>query len=478
MYGGTSEGMDAAGGPWWTLGEASERADVSYAALEAWMKSGALPFQIAWREGASVRVVRATDLAALVPRAADAIEAEDGPTLGDRALRVGEFHSHIGEGGASDDDGELDVQDGEEPHEAELRREIERLRREVGELRADRGSLQAELRRSEMLREGARSRPVPARMSDEEAPETTRRSERALTAWSAAVAGLAIGLAGAAVWGELNGTVVEAAPPGGAAIARAEVEDPLDVGEDPPAVEDVEEPEERRPEAMLPFGPILDSGDQDAAAAAEPTVEEPNIAGPPPPAFPATLRDVDPTAYLNADEDESSCAFHVLWSDGDPRYRAALGPCIGSHNADGVTRGTHRVDGAACCAHHAFVERMTSATRDAAALRQLLAEAEASRADGVVPPLVRLRAERSAKRFLAHALRAELGSPSWAAAGLDDDSGDHAWALDPEGDPMRLSLASWVRVREDGELRRFELDLLLDEGPDGDQGLAFRWLDR
>ena len=231
------------------------------------------------------------------------------------------------------------------------------------------------------------------------------------------------------------------------------------------------------PAPVLPFEP---SPGEVSLVRSPPPAEEAldPPAGPVSSPFPVTLREIDPTAYVDAELEGDACAFHALWDDGGGRYRASLGPCIGSHNADGLVRGTHRVDGAACCAHHAFVERMTSATRDEDALGQLVAEAEASRAEGVVPPLLRLRAERSAQRFLGHALLARHGRPDWAAAGLDGDGGDHAWVLDPSGDPMRLSLHSWVVPREGDEPLRFELDLRMGDGPEGDRGLAFRWLER
>ena len=60
-----------------------------------------------------------------------------------------------------------------------------------------------------------------------------------------------------------------------------------------------------------------------------------------------TLREIDPTAYVDAELEGDACAFNALWDDGGG---AATGPhsgcCIGSHNADGLVRGTYRVDGA------------------------------------------------------------------------------------------------------------------------------------
>ncbi|MEC8513336.1 MAG: hypothetical protein VX015_14430, partial [Planctomycetota bacterium] len=64
---GPRDGLGATDEGWWTLGEAAERANVSHMALQVWINSGDLPCELAWREGASVRVVRPADLVALVP---------------------------------------------------------------------------------------------------------------------------------------------------------------------------------------------------------------------------------------------------------------------------------------------------------------------------------------------------------------------------------------------------------------------------
>lgn len=493
---------------WWTLGEASERADVAHRTLVDWMADGTLPFREAWREGSSVRVVLAGDLARLVPVVRGWRPEGSTSSLETRALHVGEPHSELGvprrsEEGEGDSALELDPPEDERPYEAELRREVERLRREVRELRATRGELQAELQRSELLRDRDRQTAERAAAGGVSMAPASDGGERALTAWSAAVAGIALGLAGAVLWSQTGGGIVEAAPRTGP-VMRANTESTADTST------------AAAPELPLPFEQALDGEDSiepaaqvsgaEAASvdsqrmelgmesgtepgvdpAADPVMSVPvEPMGPElpaeaaaPPAFPVTLAQVDPTAFLSRGHEESSCAFAVLWDEDGERYRAALGPCIGGHNTLGIARGSHRVDGAACCAHHAFVERMTSASRDVAALQGILEEADAARADGMVPPLVRLRAERSAKRFLEHALENELGRGAWSAAGLDDGTGDHLWEPDPSGDPMKLFLVSWVRMDEGEPLRAYRLELVLDDGPEGDRALSFGWLER
>ena len=465
---GTRDGLGATDEGWWTLGEAAERANVSHMALQVWINSGDLPCELAWREGSSVRVVRPAELAALVPGLV-LDPAANSSSLGDRALHMGEIHSKLGADAPDDLEASPAREEGEESHEAELRREVERLRKEVLELRSAR--MVAELRGEQRPPTQATGsvRPVPGPERSTSVPSSAPR----VPALRAAGLGLAIGLATAAGWSQLGGGVVEAAPPDESSVdAHVNVSDP-------PVHTGAAATLPAAPvwEATLPLQPIPAEPHLDSASRA--AVEA--LAAPPDPApagFPVTLREIDPTAYVDAKSEGAACAFHVLWDDGGDRYLSSLGPCIGGHNADGLVRGTHRVDGAACCAHHAFVERMTEATRDEEALRRLVAEAEASRAEGVVPPLLRLRAERSAKRFLGHALESKLGRSDWAAAGLDDDSGEHRWVLDPSGDALRLSLHSWVVSREGGDLLRFELELRLEDGPDGDQGLAFRWLEQ
>lgn len=188
--------------------------------------------------------------------------------------------------------------------------------------------------------------------------------------------------------------------------------------------------------------------------------------------LPLHLADLTPEAYrIRRGAQTAPCAFAEGLADPERRDEllSALGPCIGAHGEDGVPTGTHRVGGVNCCAHHAFVERMTRASRDESALRGIVEEASIAREDGQVPPLLRLRAERSALHFLRRL------AGRWASAGIDDGSMGHRWTV-PGSDPSRVQLTSWIRLDESGEPYRFELEIELLDGARGDALRDFRWL--
>lgn len=464
---GTRDGLGAMDGEWWTLGEASERANVSHMALQVWINSGQLTCDLALREGVSVRVVRSLEVAALVPGLLPEVPA-DGTASKERDSHEGEAHSILGSDAPHEAAVPLAIEAGEESHEAELRREVTRLRKEVLELRAAR--MAAEIRgegpRTIRSVSGGAAASTPAGTSARPAGSSRVPPLRA------AAFGLALGLVASAGVSQFDRSVVEAADPPVQVDLGLPIANLLEARTAPSTMS----PDVSVSEGRAPFSPRRIEQGVSARPPARggdivPETHAPTL-------FPVTLREVDATGYVDSGGSGPACAFHVLWVDGGERYRSALGPCFGSHNAEGLVQGSHRVDGAACCAHHAFVERMTGATRNEQALGQLVAEAEASRAEGVVPPLMRLRAERSARRFLGHALLAHAGLSSWAAAGLDGDAGEHVWALDPAGDPMRLTLRSWVVPQEGDVPMRFELDLRMDDGAEGDEALAFRWLER
>ena len=464
---GTGDGLGAMDGDWWTLGEASERANVSHMALQVWINSGQLTCELALREGVSVRVVRPLEVEALVPGLQPEVPAA-GTASKDRDSREGEPHSILGSDAPHEAAAPLAIEAGEEQHEAELRREVTRLRKEVLELRAARMTAEIRGEGPRTTRSVSRGAAAPSPAGTSARPAGPSR----VPPLRAAAFGLAIGLLASAGVAQLDRRVVEAADP------PVPVDDGLPIADLPEArtAPSTMSPEVPVSEGMAPSSPRRPEQVISARSLARwgetvPETQAPSL-------FPVTLREVDATGYGDSLGSGAACAFHVLWVDGGERYRSALGPCFGSHNADGLVQGSHRVEGAACCAHHAFVERMTGAIRNEQALGQLVAEAEASRAEGIVPPLMRLRAERSARRFLGHALLAHAGLSSWAAAGLDGDSGEHVWVLDPAGDPMRLTLRSWVVPQEGDVPMRFELDLRMDDGAEGDEGLAWRWLER
>jgi len=199
-------------------------------------------------------------------------------------------------------------------------------------------------------------------------------------------------------------------------------------------------------------------------------------------AVPARLRDVD-GLLRPAAPGVPVCALGARVHD-DPEIRRALGPCFGPLTADGsAVAGSHRVEGTACCSHHAFVERVSSGVTNPARMAALLAAAAQAERDGLVPPLLVIRAERSAARFL------RAGTGTWSAAGLDGDQEiategvSHAWALREgprkgpgEADAIRLELTSWVRIAPDDAPRSFRLVLDVTGAAPGDVLRSFDWL--
>ena len=208
----------------------------------------------------------------------------------------------------------------------------------------------------------------------------------------------------------------------------------------------------------------------------------------------ALLNDCAYTPFMTYQTNEETAA-------SGPSGALVLGPCFGPtrEGQSGVTAvpGTHRVGSVSCCKHHAFVERMTAAALDEAARLGLRSEAEAALGEGVLPPLFRLRANRSATRFLREETR------GWTSAGLDGIAGSpsaeeviHEWRLtddQPDGKAIRVELQSWIQpvvgfdpskssVRRVGSSRsatgmeRFRMVLLIQAAPDGDVLETFEWL--
>ena len=165
-----------------------------------------------------------------------------------------------------------------------------------------------------------------------------------------------------------------------------------------------------------------------------------------------------------------------------------LGPCYGTAGpeGDGVLA-TDRVGGVPCCKHHAAVQRLRGVAGDPRALEVATREAEQARRDGLVPPMLELRAERAAAPLVRHLLG------GWRSAGLDGWSAgrEHRWVEVPRGDDgaRRLELTSWVERGEDGVVARYRLTIELsggpwngpgsgpESGPGGDRALSFQWLD-
>ena len=221
---------------------------------------------------------------------------------------------------------------------------------------------------------------------------------------------------------------------------------------------------------------------------------------------PMALAELDRTLFARRSALLSDCAYTKLVAaaqSGDNLQGAlVLGPCFGptreGQSGSVAAPGTHRVGRVACCRHHAFVERMTGAAGDENARLGLQTEAKAAMGEGVLPPLFRLRANRSASRFVREETR------GWTSAGLDGAAGTtqseavhHEWKLSetqPKDGSIRVELTSWIQPvipfdaakfrspkaslkSEDGSMKHFHMQLLVQAAPDGDVLEGFEWLD-
>ena len=218
---------------------------------------------------------------------------------------------------------------------------------------------------------------------------------------------------------------------------------------------------------------------------------------------PMALAELDRTLFARRSALLSDCAYtEFVGADptGDgPSAALVLGPCFGPtrEGQSGLIAapGTHRVGNVACCRHHAFVERMTAAAHDETARFGLRTEAKLALGEGVLPPLFRLRANRSATRFVREETR------GWTSAGLDGIAGSanseeavHEWKLSdsqPTDGSIRVELVSWIqpvvpfdaakfasdksKSKADG-MKRFHMTLLVQAAPDGDVLEGFEWL--
>jgi len=183
-----------------------------------------------------------------------------------------------------------------------------------------------------------------------------------------------------------------------------------------------------------------------------------------------------PSASLDG---ESTCEYGA-GELATPSARFTLGGCWGALAADGAAvLATDRVQGVTCCKHHAAVQRLKGVASSPRALAVAHEEAEQATRDGLVPPMLELRAERSAL-LLARAL-----TGGWRAAGFDGPAQGraHRWALlRSEGGPAdghgaRLELESWIERGEDGSYATYRMVLELGESAAGDHALEFQWLE-
>ncbi len=183
-----------------------------------------------------------------------------------------------------------------------------------------------------------------------------------------------------------------------------------------------------------------------------------------------------------------------------PRARLVLGGCWGERAPGGAgVLATDRVQGVACCKHHAAVQRLKRVATVPRALTVASEEADQAIRDGLVPPMLELRADRSAL-LLARAL-----TGGWRASGFDGPAQDrvHQWRFasreqdEPgaaegsnradgadgnedgakDGIGARLELLSWLQRGEDGGFAAYRLVLELGGSTSEDRAVEFEWLD-
>ena len=524
----------------WSVGAAADRAGVTHNELIEWVRRGDLEVETIRRDGVEIRVVRAGDVAALAPAAAEGASRAGASAPAEPPERAGSTEDEVDPGapartpdhaaadadpipepaaalpvGGRGDLGETaDIgapaapapgRSGPAPAEGASAAALDALRDEVARLRAE---LDA-------------PRTPFAHLS---APPAFRR----MVALAAAVGAL-VGVAAGLLIGDIDGGGGrgEAAPDARrpAAVHAASPDASLGGADGPPAPLRPRAERAPSPAEAVDVPPVLD-GDgaidaqapDDGPSGIDPGSGAAGTSDAPPPATgvegggapapaadggdaaaiasrpliapPPWERDLDGPRYLDevavqGDGATEPCAYRALLAGEDAAPLLALGPCYGAPGAgeggEPRPRGTHRVAGVHACAHHAFVERVTRASRDADARTELAEEAEAALAQGLAPPLLRLRAERAAGAFLADIVGA------WVECGLDgrpprDGSrAQHAWTppriVRPEGGAraIEMTLRSWMRVEESGPLRAFEIDVVLVDGPRGDRLDGLRW---
>ncbi len=162
------------------------------------------------------------------------------------------------------------------------------------------------------------------------------------------------------------------------------------------------------------------------------------------------------------------CEMFILTAEGQP-LREVLGPCLGSWNpADDAVAGVHRQDGKHWCLHHTVIARDLGGS-----IVRAKEIAEFAEKDGLVPPLMQLRVNRTAAAFL------EARTGTWIESGFESGSGsDHRTIRLVDRDRWRLE--SWVRLPlPDGTAQRrgFRMQVELNGSEWLDRELDFEWMD-
>jgi hypothetical protein len=452
----------------------------------------------AWREGIEVRLVRAGDVARLAPDVAR--DQGEVTSLEERALFTGPRRSALGAGAAvpplpAEGDEPERYEDDRDAWRRTAELEIQRLREDLAAARAAR-----------TVGRGPAVPPPAAAMdlwsveggTDGAGPAVGKRGG---PSWPMALAaGLLLGVAlgvsldrvsldRGAPDGDRRGDTATSprdAVPSSSTLAAAGGAEAVLAG---PALAGEAEPSERLtddPAAVAAPSSGAESGAADPDPDPGPTDVDPArpVASDPPEASagPARLRARLPLSMgdlpgrrAGALDGVTRCAFGAPELSAS-EARGVLGPCYGTAGpeGDGVLA-TDRVGGVPCCKHHAAVQRLRGVAGDPRALEVATREAEQARRDGLVPPMLELRAERAAAPLVRHLLG------GWRSSGLDgwSEGREHRWAEAPRGDDgaRRLELTSWVERGEDGVDARYRLTIELSGGPGGDRALSFQWLD-
>jgi len=447
-----------------SVGEAAELCGLPHVELGRAIRDGRVMTVMGWRRGSLARLVRAGDLGALDPEALDRPlpppVAEGDPVVS-------------GEGKASP----LGPQAGQSI--SYLWSQLERLRDQVRNSKEKNQRLFRDLTRSgEEVRtllqrleaDERRCQGMEARLkSEHERVEVARTALRRARGLAAAGLLVAAGLI-VVGWRGDSGEVVAAGDAAeviadeqalAAADAEAGGSDPAagDALPGTPAsavVEESDEPGETRAEEAS-LGPSPSEPEP------QPEIGEPSGGeGTPPPE--------ERLDWGLADSGAPPCAYYPLTRPGS-ELRSLLGPCSGpwseSHSA---TAGIHRRGQNAYCRHHWFFVRTLGDSL--ARAREVAAFSER---EGLVPPLVKLRVDRSGAAFLRRRVPAWL--ESGFEAGLASQAGGHRLLSLGEGDAWEIT--SWVRYLDEGGVehhRPFRLQLELADGPLGDRLSAFEWL--
>ncbi|MDG1490376.1 MAG: hypothetical protein P8R43_00700, partial [Planctomycetota bacterium] len=422
----------------------------------------------AWREGTEFRLVRAGDVARLAPEVAASEDASD--SLEDRALFTGPRRSALGASARPSPLSQEGVQPARYDDDRDAFRrtaevEIERLRGELDELR----------RRGAEGQAAGVSSAAPMDLWSIQEPRGVPLGQRMgpfgprrLVMFAA---GLALGLSLGLVW--------ERAPLGETVSLEADRGDtPVTPTQFADAGEPVSPPEEERAGAASPGTGLVAS--MDMSLSSGPDASAPEVVEGDPSPGPGAMLPLGLEEWLEGGrgapltplDGTSLCAFGA----GDlatPRARLALGGCWGKRAPGGVgVLATDRVQGVACCKHHAAVQRLKRVATTPRALAVAFGEADQAVRDGLVPPMLELRADRSAL-LLARAL-----TGGWRASGFDGPVAgrSHQWRFAASDDGLldsaeraerveeasatvgaRLVLRSWIERGEDGGYAPYRL---------------------